>query len=143
MVGYGAGTCLCGILDTFWDRHKLVPRHNGFHGPAFPATRDKMQGNLLPPKIFNVLVDNFIRTWLVMIVEDQRVDHDGLGETVGRCMGVFYSYDGMAGSHYTDWLQHLMNVQVSVFQQYGLAASVAKSRMMTFQPGALWLWMSE
>ena len=76
----------------------MVPRQNGFHGPAFPTTRGTMQGGLLSLTIFNVLVDNFIRTRLVMTVEDQRVAHDGLGETVGRCLGVFYSDDGMVRS---------------------------------------------
>ena len=37
--GYGAGTRLCGLLDTFWSHQKVVPRQNGFHGPASPATR--------------------------------------------------------------------------------------------------------
>ena len=30
-----------------------------------------------------------------MKVEDQRVAHDRLGDTVGRCLGVFYDDDGM------------------------------------------------
>ena len=33
--------------------------------------------------MFNVVVDNVIRTWLAVTVENQRVAHDGLGETVG------------------------------------------------------------
>ena len=73
---YGAGTCVCQLLETFWAYQKAVPRHNGYHGPAFPATRGMMQGSLLSTTLFNAVVGNFIRTWLVMTVEDKRVDHN-------------------------------------------------------------------
>ena len=81
---YGAGTFLCGLLDTFWDLQKVVPSQNVFHGPAFPTTRGTTQDVLVSSTIFNVVVDNVIRTWLAMTVEDQRVDHYGLLETNGR-----------------------------------------------------------
>ena len=72
-----------------------------------------------------------------MTVEDKRVAPNRLRETVRRCLGVFYANDGMVGSQDADWLQQLMNVLVSFFQRYGLAANVAKSRTMTCQPGLL------
>ena len=50
-----------------------------------------------------------------MTVEDQRVAHDDLGESVGECMGAFYSNDDIVGSRDPDWLQHSMNVLVSLF----------------------------
>ena len=53
-------------LETFWYRQKLVPRHNGFHGLAFSATRDTTQGGLVSLTLFNLAVDNFIRTWMAM-----------------------------------------------------------------------------
>ena len=40
-------------------------------------------------------------------------------------------------------MQHLMNVLVSLFRQYGLVANVAKSGTMTCQYGGLRLGMSE
>ena len=39
-----------------------------------------------------------------MIVDDHRLDHDGLGDIVGWCLGVFYTNDGMVVSQYSDWL---------------------------------------
>ena len=93
--------------------------------------------------LFNVVVDNIIRTCMAMTVEDQRVAHDGLGETVGRCLGVFYTKDGMVGSRNLEWLQHAMTALVGLFRRYGLAANVAKSCTMAFQPGALQVGMSE
>ena len=35
---------------------------------------------------------------MTMIVVDQRVAYDGLGETVGQCLGVLYANYGMVGS---------------------------------------------
>ena len=79
LEGYGAGSCLCGLLKTFCYFQQAVPRQNGFHVPTFPATRGKMQGGIVSLTLFNLVVDNFIRTWLAMTMEDQRSDHDGLG----------------------------------------------------------------
>ena len=84
LEGYVSVPRLCGILETFWDCQQVVPRQNGFHGLDLPNTRGTTQGGLVSLTLFNVVVDNFIRTSLAMTVEDQRVDHDGLGETVGR-----------------------------------------------------------
>ena len=63
--------------------------------------------------------------------------HDGLGETVGRCLRVFYADYGMDGPRDPEWLQHAMNVLVGLFIRYGLTANVTKSRTITCQPGAL------
>ena len=66
-----------------------------------------------------------------------------LGETIGRCLGVFYANNGMVISRNSDWLQHKMNVLVGIFRRYGLAANIAKSCTTTCQPGALQARMSE
>ena len=87
--------------------------------------------------LYNVVVDNFIRTWLATTVEDKRVAHYGLGESAGWCLGVFYYYGGMVGSRDPEWLQYLRNVLVGIFCRYGLAANAVKYCSMTFQPGAL------
>ena len=94
---YVVGTYMCGLLETFSDHQKLVPRQNGYHGLAFPSTRGTMQGGLVSPTIFNVVVDNVIWTWLSMTVEEQRLDHNGLVEAVRRCLGFSYTDNGMIG----------------------------------------------
>ena len=129
-------------METFWDFQQVVTRQNGFHGPAFPATRVTTQGGLMPLTLFNAVVENVIRTWMAMTVEDQRVAHDGLVENFGCYLGVLYDNNGMVGSRDSDWLQHDMNVLVGLFRRYGLVANVVKSRTMTCHPGALRAWMS-
>ena len=49
-----------------------------------------MQGGFISPTLFNVITENVIQTWLAMMVEDYRVEHDGMREAIGRCLGVFY-----------------------------------------------------
>ena len=82
----------------------MVPRHNGSHRPTFPDARVITQGGLVPPTLFNVVVDNVIRTWLAMIVEDQRVAHDVSVDTFVQCLGVLYADDGTVGSQDPNWL---------------------------------------
>ena len=103
LEGFDLGPQMCGLLKIFWDCQQVVPRQNNFHGPAFPATMGTTQGRLVSLTLFNVVVENVIRTWLNMTVEDQRVDHDRLVDTIGRCLGVFYSNDGMVGPRNLDW----------------------------------------
>ena len=93
---------MCGLLENLWDCKQVVLRQNGFHGPAFQATRGTMHGGLVSPTQFNVVLDNFIRKCLAMKVEDKKLAHDGLGETVGQCLGVFYVNNGMVSSSVPD-----------------------------------------
>ena len=73
------------------------------------------------------MVDNVIRTWLAMTVEDQRVAHDGMGDTVGRCLGLFYANNDMVGSHDLDWLQNTINILVGLVRRYVLDSNVENS----------------
>ena len=84
LEGYGAGPWMCGILETFWYFQMVVPSQNVFHRPAFNTTRGTTQDGHMSPILFNVVVNNVIRTCLATTVEDQRVAYDGLGETFGR-----------------------------------------------------------
>ena len=42
-----------------------------------------------------MVVDNVVRTWLPMTVKYQMVALEGLGLNVRRCLGVFYTNNGM------------------------------------------------
>ena len=77
-----------------------------------------------------------------MTVDNQRVDLKGVGVNVGRCLRVFYADDGIVVSRDSKWLQHSMNVFISLLRRYGLADNIAKSCTMKCQPRALSLGMS-
>ena len=95
---YGAGPKLQVLLAEFWSRQEVVTRQNGLHGTQFRATRGMTQGRLTSPTLFNVEVYRVVRHWLSFTVEDNYATINGLGMSVGRCMGVFYADDGMIGT---------------------------------------------
>ena len=140
---YGVGPRMCGLLETFWEFQHVVPRQKGLHGPAFPVTRGTTQGGLVSLTLFNVVVYNVIRTWMKIMVEDQRVAHDGLVETIWRCLGAFYANNSMVGSRGLDCLQHAMNVMFILFRRYCLAANVTNLCTMRCQPKQLRTGVSE
>ena len=116
---------------------------NGYHGPHLQVTRGTTQGGLISPTLFNLIVDNVVRNWLALAVEDELVTHKGLELEVVRCLGLFYANSGMVGSQYTEWTQGALNVLACLFRQRRLVANVSKSMAMTFHPGEIRNGMSE
>ena len=70
LEGCDAGPRMCGLLETFWGHQQVVPRQNGFHVLDLLTTQGRTQGGLVSPTLFHVVVDNVIRTWLSMTVEE-------------------------------------------------------------------------
>ena len=65
----------------------------------------------MPTKI-NTTVDSLVLHWMSLTVEDLSTNHEGLGMTVGQCIGIFYADDGMIGSRDTEWFQGAINVLI-------------------------------
>ena len=62
-----------------------------------------------------MILDNMVRNWLLLMVEDKLVVHEGLGLMVGGCLGLFYAVDCMVESIYSEWLQGSLNVLIGLF----------------------------
>ena len=105
LEGYGAGPKMWGMLAEFWARQEVFTIQNGYHGPQFSVTRGTKKGGLKFPTLFNVEVENVVRHWLFMTVEDDAVIHDGLVHAVGRSIGVLYADNGLIGSQEPKLLQ--------------------------------------
>ena len=73
LEGYGAGPQMCYLLATFWSHQEVVIIQNGYHFPNVKANRGKIQGGVISPTLFDVVVDNVVQMWLGMTVEDQTV----------------------------------------------------------------------
>ena len=86
-----------GILEEFWEWQEVVTRENGCHGPHIQATRRTTHGGLLSPTLCNIILDNVVRNWLALMVENELVAHEGLGIAVGQCLGMFYGDNIMVG----------------------------------------------
>ena len=57
LEGYGIGTQARNLLKNYWHRLTMVERGGGYYGTDFRGERGVMQVELLPPTIFNVVVD--------------------------------------------------------------------------------------
>ena len=88
----------------FWNQQEVATRQNGYHGLHFKATRGDMQGGLISPALFNLIVDNVVWNWLALTVEDQMITQEGLGLAVGRCLGIFYAENSVVVSQGLEWL---------------------------------------
>ena len=86
---YCAGPHMYRLLAVFWDQQEVFTHQNGYHGPHFKSTRGTTQDGIISPTLFNLIVDNMVQNWLVLMMEDQLVAQEGLGVAVGRCMGIF------------------------------------------------------
>ena len=135
LEGYGSGTHMHGLLEEFWERQKVITWKNRYHGPHFKETRETTQGYLISPTLFNLIIENMVHNCLVFIVEEKLFAHEGLGLTVGQCLGLFYTNNSMVGSRYPEWLQGALNVLIILLKRYGLVTNVDKYKAMMCQPG--------
>jgi Reverse transcriptase (RNA-dependent DNA polymerase) len=82
--------------------------------------------------MFNILMDNVIRYWLQLVIEDEgEASTTGLGLTVAERLALFYADDGLIASTNTQWLQQALDALVTLFRRIGLETNVAKTKMMT------------
>ena len=91
--------------------------HNRYYGPKFMAVRWKTQGGLISHTLFNVVVDDLVRTWFAIAAEDQAVAQEGLVLNVGTCMRILYSDDSMIGAQDLHCLQHVLNFLIGLFRR--------------------------
>ena len=92
------------LLETFWAHQEFVTRQNWYHGTNFTATRGMMQGGIISPTLFNVVVDNVVQMWLVMIIKEHTVEQEVLGLNMGRFLGLFYANNDMLRAQKSEWL---------------------------------------
>ena len=92
------------------------------------------QGVLISPTLFSVVVNNVVRTWLTMTVEDQVVAQERLGLNVGRCLVVLYAYYSMIGAWYSEYLRNALNILLGLFWRYGRVVNISNLRTTTYQP---------
>ena len=68
LEGYRVGPNSRRILHTYWRRLTMGARAGGYYGMAFQGVLRVTQGNTLSPTIFNVVVDEVVRNWVMVVV---------------------------------------------------------------------------
>ena len=133
---YGVGPRLCGLIERFWDEQQIVARQAGYHGPAFTASRGYVQGGLLSPEEFNILIDSVLRYWFTLVISDEGVllDSNELGPTVATRLTIFYADDGILTEVERHWLQAALDILVGLFHRCGLETNASKTKAMTLFP---------
>ena len=56
------------ILQIYWRQITMVARSGVYYGMAFQVTPGVVQGDLLYPTIFNVVVDAVVRNWVKVVI---------------------------------------------------------------------------
>ena len=93
----------------------MVTWKNEYYGPQFRATCGTTQGGLTFTTLFNVAVDNVVRNWLSITVEDDMIINYGMVHVVIWSMGVFYAENGLIGPLYPEWILRTLNVLIGLF----------------------------
>ena len=124
-------------------RQEVVTFQNGFHGPQFRVTRGTTHRVLVFPAPSNMVVESLVRHLMSLTVEYEYATHEGLGVSVGRCMGLFYVDGVIIGSRDLKWLQGGINYFIRLFRRVILMTNVSKSKTMTCHPGEICIGISK
>ena len=92
LIGYGMGPNLAHLLNSYWDRQRIVPKTGKFLGKDFWTSRGVTQGDPASPIVFNIVVDAVVRAVIDMVCGPQEVQH-GLGWAAGERNLVFCTDD--------------------------------------------------
>ena len=74
-----------------------MARAGGYYGTEFQGERRVMQGDLLSPTIFNMVVDAVVHNWVLVVVLGGE-ERDECGKEVMHQAALFYSDDGIVVS---------------------------------------------
>lgn len=123
LQGYNIGNNVIRILETFWMRHKAVPRASGYYGWVIKATRRVTQGNIVSPLIFNMVVDCILKAW--------KLEFAGMAAQVDA---MFYADNSELLSESTTALQAALEHFSDYFANVGLWMNVDKTKLLVLDP---------
>ena len=128
MTGYGVGPKLLRLQKTFWDKTQMVCRAGGSFGKPFGASQGVMQRGPLSSLMFNVCVNAVIREWFHWTIGEETAH----GEFAVACreIVVFFVDNKLVGLRDSLWLQHTLDILVTLFESIGLQTNSDKTKVM-------------
>ena len=111
----------------------MVARAIGYYGTAFCGERGETQRDLLPPTIFNVVLEVVVLHWVAVTMEWLE-DPGERGQEGMHQDALFYADDGMVASSDPRCLQGAFDTLVSFLNRVGLQTNVEKTVDMACRP---------
>ena len=104
----------------------MVARAGGCYMAAFKGAQGVTQGDLLPPTIFNVVVDAVVRHWVVVMVEGAEERRE-CGQKGRHKNSLFYADDVIVALLDPQWMKCAFSTLVGLFNWVGLQNNVGKT----------------
>ena len=101
----------------------------GSFGKPVGASRGVTQGGPLSSLMFNVCVDAVIRKWFCRTI-DKEATH-GEFAVAYREIVAFFIDNRLVGLRDPTWLQHTLNILVTLFERIGLRTNSDKTKVIT------------
>ena len=137
LEGYGAGPRMVRLIRGYWRDVIMVCRASGNYGAPFKAGRGVTQGGPLSAKLFNILVNAVAREWFRELREGGDYEEWELDELVSTFFAIFYVDNAYLASRDAEFLQRVLDLLVSLFEQAGIETNVSKMQTMICTPGRI------
>ena len=86
--------------------------------------------------LINIVVDVIICHWICLMVENE-AGPDGFGYMVADKMTLFYAYYGLIDYNNPVWLQWVFDIQIEIFERFGIINNMLKMIKIVCQPGPM------
>jgi hypothetical protein len=117
----------------------VVARQSGYYySEPFKVGHGVIQGDVISPTIFNIIVDVFLHHW-DSVVSPVPTDTDALGTNILERLSLFFIDDGLIRNTVPKWLQDAFELLVDLFEWAG---NTDKTKAMICSPGFIQTHMS-
>ena len=111
----------------------MIASAGRYYWAAFKGSQGVMQGNLLSPTIFNLVVDAVMRHWVAVMAEGAE-ERDERGQEGRHNNPLLYEEHGMAAFLDPQCLQGSFITLVGLFDRVVLCTNVGKTVGMVYRP---------
>ena len=137
LEGYGVRPNMIWLIHNFWHNAMLVCRASRNYGTPFQTGHSVTQGKPLSAKLFNILVDPFVREWMRILRDESELEEEAIELIMATFFAIFYVDDMYLASRDPEFLQQALDVLVNLFARVGLETNVKKTQTMICTPGRI------
>ena len=135
--GYGLGPKLQRQLQRFLDKKAVITKAGRLYGNNFRIERGVTQRELISPTVFNKVVCEVVRVFLMEVCGLQEL-HYGIIWAYGEQKIVFYVDDRHIAGCKPIWVHKILPDVVRVFEIMGIHTNLGKTKEMVCTLGFVW-----